>query len=69
MDYTKAYAIQIGSQWHSIVRVNDLGDYLDIQLSTYQGIQCRKDAVNAIKVMYPADTFVGQERRFDLEIK
>lgn len=69
MDYAQAYAIQIGGQWHTVVKVRDLGDYLDIQISSYQGIQCRKDAVDAIKVMYPADTFVGSERRnFDIEV-
>ena len=69
VDYTQAYAIQIGGQWHTVVRVRDLGDHLDIQISSYQGIQCRKDAVDAIKVIYPADTYVGKERKFDIEVR
>ena len=68
VDFTKAYAIKISEQWHSAVKVQDLGDYLDVQVGSHQSIQCRKHAVTAIKVVHPVDTHVGQQRKFDLEV-
>jgi len=68
VDYTKAYCLKIGEGWHNAVRVTDLGDFLEIQLTTYQAIQCPKSSVTAIKVHLKGDTSVGQERKFDLEV-
>ena len=69
VDYTQAYCVKIGEGWHNAVRVADLGDYLEVQLTTYQAIQCPKSAVTAIKVYLKGDTFVGKERRkFDIEV-
>lgn len=68
MDYTQAYCVKIGEGWHNAARVSDLGDFLEIQLTAYQAIQCPKSAVTAIKVQPKCDTFVGSERKFDLEV-
>ena len=68
MDYTQAYSVKVGDQWHAAMRVSDLGDFLEIQLTTYQAIQCPKASVTAIRVYLKSDTFVGEERKFDLEV-
>ena len=49
--------------------VADLGDFLEIQLTTYQAIQCPKSSLTEIKVHLKGDTYVGKERRgFDIQV-
>ena len=68
MDYSNAYAINAGGTWHSVVRATDMGDYIDAQISTYQGIHIPKSQVLGIKVNYPANVRDDARPRFDIDL-
>ena len=68
MNYSSAYALCVNGLWYRALSVRDCGDFVDIATSSYQTIQARKSSIDAIKVNQQADTFVGAERQFDLEV-
>ena len=68
MDFSSAYALCVNGLWYRALSVRDCGDFVDIATSSYQSIQARKSSIDAIKINQKADTFVGTEHKFDLEV-